>query len=225
MFDSNTAYDDNVHMLLISAVSLKVKWKNAFDWQSTFYKAFTNADGSVTKVRMMKQAKLVHYYENDSVQVIELPFAEEKIGAVFFLPKNMTQFIQELTDEEMRKMIRGLKKRKVNVEVPKFALDVNVKVGEVLKEIGMGNAFWKEKADFGGITNHGKMNVDEVVHKVMVRVDEDGKVGAVSMGVSFGVLMFAENIKDFFVDKPFLFMVRDRDNEENMVYIAKVDKL
>ena len=217
--------NDATEVMVINAVTLKVKWKNAFSRYTTFDKQFNNADGSVSKVKMMKQARNVKYYENSMVQMVELPFAENKVGAVFFLPKNMTEFIEALTDEMLSKLLRRLTKMEVNIEIPKFSIEGNVPLIDALKTIGVTKAFCKDKADFGGITNHMKLHVNNMIHKTMLQISEDGSFSSMSTGVTFGLLTFAKNVKDFFVDKPFLLMIRDQDNPENMIYIIKVDKL
>ena len=216
-------------LLIINAVMMKVKWKNAFNRYGTFNKQFNNADGTVTQVKMMRQAKNVKYYENDMLKVIELPFAEDKVGALFFLPKNMTEFIEVLTEEMISQILRRLIKLKVTVEIPKFSIEGNVTLIDALKAIGVTKAFSKDKADFGGITNHMKLHVNNIIHKTVLQIDEEGSISAMSRGFSTGVSivcsMFVEDLKVFFVDKPFLVMIRDQDNPENMIYIIKVDKL
>lgn len=225
-----TSTDTNpVDILIINAGMLKIKWKQAFSRYGTFTKEFNNADGTVSKVKMMKLAKNVKYYETKLVKAIELPFAENKVSAVFFLPKNMTEFINALTDEMLTLILRRLNKVKVNVEIPKFIIEGNITLIDALKAIGVTKAFSKDKADFGGITNHMKLYVNNIIHKTMIQIDEEGSISAMSKGVqaltSFGNSMFMEDIKDFLVDKPFLVMILDSENSENMIYIAKVDKL
>ena len=72
------------------------------------------------------------------------------------------------------------------------------------------------------------MYVDNVIEKVYLKVDEEGSETIVVITLKGGMMCCIDEkeIIEVLVDRPFLFMIRDKnnDNDDNMLFIAKVNK-
>jgi len=92
--------------------------------------------------------------------------------------------------------------------LPKFKLEYELKLNDVLKVMGMGIAF-DARADFTRMFEPGGLWIDEVKHKTFVDVDEAGTEAAAVTVVS--IIRTGEGPPTTMrVDHPFLFLIRDR---------------
>jgi serpin B len=83
-------------------------------------------------------------------------------------------------------------------------------LGQQLRTLGMRLAF-SDAADFSGITTDMPLQIAEVVHQANITVDEKGTVAAAATAVIVrAVSGFAGETKELDIDRPFLFLLRDR---------------
>jgi serpin B len=80
--------------------------------------------------------------------------------------------------------------------------------------MGMPHAFDEMAADFTGIYDRSQeprnLFISHVIHKAFVAVDELGTEAAAATGVVAGIVSEPEN--NITVDRPFLFVIRDRES-------------
>ena len=109
------------------------------------------------------------------------------------------------------------------VGLPKFKLTQSWALGDILKKMGLIQAFDMEKADFTNIAkreNTGEnLFIQSVVHKAFVEVNEEGTEAAAATGISFGATSAAPN--SFIVDRPFIFMIYDRKTN-NILFMGRI---
>uniref|UniRef100_A0A0E9Y316 Serine protease inhibitor n=1 Tax=Amblyomma americanum TaxID=6943 RepID=A0A0E9Y316_AMBAM len=97
----------------------------------------------------------------------------------------------------------------VDLALPKFKLVGEYKLKRPLSELGASKAFDGGHADFSGITGSRDLVIDDVVHKAVVEVNEEGSEAAGATGVIFVETIAVRGIP-FVVDHPFLFFIRNR---------------
>src|SRR5690606_26328376 len=86
-----------------------------------------------------------------------------------------------------------------------------VTLNPYLSELGIAAAFDRAAADFSGITDQRPFWVEQVVHKAVLRVDEQGFEGAAATAVMMRtVSVDLSPPVPFYVDRPFLLLVRHR---------------
>src|SRR5262249_25780842 len=85
-------------------------------------------------------------------------------------------------------------------------------LNEALKTLGLGIAFDRRRADFGGMIADGtpSANIDEVKHKTFVEVNEEGTEAAAvtSIGMVLTTMAPQRNFS-MIVDRPFFCAIRD----------------
>jgi serine protease inhibitor len=111
-----------------------------------------------------------------------------------------------------------------NLTLPRFCMDYEKTLNEVLKAMGMGIAFEMAKADFSAMLEHdvGPLWISEVKHKSFIKVDEKGTEAAAVTSMA----MLAGAPLDFFqmeVNRPFFFLIHDRETNEILFAGTVVD--
>ena len=90
---------------------------------------------------------------------------------------------------------------------------------KVLTDMGMGIAFVPGGADFSGIAD-AQLNIDEVKHKAVIEVNEEGSEAAAVTSVVI-VETSVPLIPAMYVDKPFVFAIRDTQSN-GILFIGKM---
>ena len=105
--------------------------------------------------------------------------------------------------------------KRVNVSLPKFNIESEFDLNKTLNNLGVKEAF-TSAADFSGITSKEKLYISQVVHKANITIDENGTEAAAATAVLMRKTAFMNYTDDFKANKPFLFILRN--NENNLIY-------
>jgi serpin B len=109
-----------------------------------------------------------------------------------------------LDDATWESWTAGLADVSTTVLMPRFTLEYEIKLNDVLKALGMSVAF-TGAADFSGIVPGGGIWIDEVRHKTFVDVNEEGTEAAAVTSV----LLVESAPMEFRIDRPFIFAIRE----------------
>jgi serpin B len=99
---------------------------------------------------------------------------------------------------------------RVRVFLPKFKLETQYNLTDTLSKMGMVNAF-TQKADFSGLDGTADNVVSIAVHKAFVEVNEEGTEAAAATAAAVCRSTSFSPIPDFRADRPFVFLIRDRE--------------
>jgi serpin B len=97
----------------------------------------------------------------------------------------------------------------VEIRMPRFKFAYEIKLNDVLTNMGMGIAF-TGGADFRGINRDGGLNIDYVKHKTFVEVNEEGTEAAAVTIVAIEKNMIGPQKIMFTVDRPFFFVITEK---------------
>ena len=224
----------SVQMLLLNAVYFKGEWSNQFEERATTKKDFYNLGKEINQVDTMNQISRFNYYQDSQIQAIELPYKNDGMSAIIILPKenvDINKYITSLASEEnsLNQLIPKLKYSKVNLELPKFELRFESSLKEVLKDMGMEEAF-SDYADFSGLREEKNLKIDDVLHKTYLKVNEAGTEAAAVTAVVAVVTSAGptqEIIYTMKVNRPFLFLLRSKKLPANydLLFMSKIEKL
>jgi len=200
-------------MFLINAIYFKGMWTIEFDKELTREAPFTLADGSQKQVQTMfyPEPDTVLYYADSQVEVLDLVYGGKAYSMTIVLPAQGTDLapmIESLDSETWNRWVGGLALRTAIVAMPKFTLEYELEMSEVLKALGMGIAFEPYNADFSRIYQGPEnLYISRVKHKTFVDVNEEGTEAAAVTSVEVGVTSVPPMIR---VDRPFLFVIREK---------------
>jgi serine protease inhibitor len=208
-------------MLLINAIYFHGNWTKQFDVEDTRDDQFTLTDGSTTACKMMNQEGRFRYLDNDTFQAIELPYGKGAFGMVIFLPKpgvGIDDLIGGSNADSLSRWIRSLHGRQGTISMPRFKLEYEETLNDVLSSLGMAIAFSGD-ADFSGISKG--IFISYVKHKTYVEVNEEGTEAAAVTVV--GMVTSAAPAESFVmrVDRPFLFLIRD-SRSGTILFLGKI---
>ncbi len=199
-------------MLLINAIYFKADWASQFDKSLTEDGPFRLEDGSQTTADMMwhKEPVSVWLSRGEGVTIVDLPYGGQAFSmtiAVPDSPQGVDALLGGLTQEQWDSWIADLDSTGLVVSLPKFKLEYELKLNDVLKGLGMTVAFAPGEADFARMYAPGGIWIDWVLHKTFVDVNEEGTeaaaVTAVAMTISAGP-------PSLIIDRPFVFVIREK---------------
>lgn len=213
----------NIVMLLINAIYFKGDWTAKFDPDDTEDAPFHLSDGTTTECKMMEQENTVRFLATEDFSAIELPYGDGDFSMVILLPNQGVELdavIDRFSDENWNTWIASFYEADILLRIPKFELEYEIELNDVLKALGMGIAFNGYLADFTGINRYGNLFIDFVKHKTYVRVDEEGTEAAAVTVVAI-IKTSEEPLTTFVVDRPFAFVIRE-SHSGTLLFMGKI---
>ena len=226
----------DIELILLNAVYFKNEWLFPFEKEATSKQNFYNENKTISKVDMMyKKFFSILYYEDDNIQIIELPYKDENLSMIIILPskEKYSSSFDYLNKEKIcfLEIIKKLKKkRNVNLNLPKFEFEYETSLKDSFIYLNMKEAF-TNNADFSKITQEKKLKINDIIHKTYIKVDEFGtEASAVTALTMFAAGVLIDNATFMNVDHSFFFLIRDKrildvDGKELILFIGNVDNL
>lgn len=204
-------------MFLINAIYFKGSWTARFDPALTRPGPFTLSDGTRIDVPMMstEDAIDVGYFADENVTVVDLPYGGQAYSMTIVLPdtdRDLAEVIEGLEGDTWRTWVEGLEVHGIVITMPKFTLEYELEMNDVLKALGMAIAFDRNAADFSLIADVSpeRLYISEVKHKTFVEVNEEGTEAAAATSVGVGVTSADPTPPRIVIDRPFAFAIRER---------------
>jgi serpin B len=198
-------------LVLANAIYFKAAWMEPFEVKLTADEKFFVAPNSAVKAPTMHANLRAGLFKTDSFRALELPYEGRELSLVLFLPNKvdgLADFEKQLNAANLRKWLGKLTQQQVNLALPKFKLTAEFKLNEVLKALGMRDAF-SDKADFSGMTTRAKLSISAVLHKAFIDLNEAGTEAAAATVVLLKELSAPQQPEDFRVDHPFVYLIKD----------------
>jgi len=211
----------NLVMFLINAIYFKGSWTYQFDKDMTRDDEFTLPDGAKKPCKMMMLEGDFQYFWNVGFEAIDLPYGDGKFSMTIFLPNpeaDIDSLIGEFTPENWDKWISSYSERTVELLFPRFKLECEFGLNQVLKAMGMGIAFDPYRADFTNMSKPGGIWIDTVKHKTYVEVNEEGTEAAAVTSVGMENTSLPPTMR---VDRPFVFAIRE-NHSHTILFIGKI---
>jgi serpin B len=203
--------DQMTRLVLTNAIYFKGKWANQFDKKATEEAPFKLTPGEAVSVPMMHRKDSFKYGMTDDAQILELPYVGDELSMLIVLPKavdGLADLEKRLTPANLGKWLSELRKKEVNVYLPRFTMTSQFQMNEVLKSMGMSSAFAPDAANFSGMDGKRDLFISAVIHKAFVDVNEEGTEAAAATGVVMRAKR-AQITPVFRADHPFVFLIRD----------------
>jgi len=202
--------DELTRLVLINAVYFKAVWKQSFDALETFETGFDSPVAGLINTSFMNMEAKVRILEDpvNGVEILELPYADPSKSMLFILPSDNTN-----TNDTASRIaginISDIRKQPLVdtvVTIPKFNMKYQTYLKEKIKNLGADDVF-SQSANLRGISDQ-PLFASEGVHQAFIEVNEEGTEAAAATAVVVG-LRTARRKRQFFANRPFLFMVYD----------------
>jgi len=203
----------DTRLVLTNAVYFKGEWVRRFPAENTQTEEFKTLQGWMVKVPLMHQKDRFPYSENENLQILEMPYEGEIFSMLIILPrKGQLETVEKsLSVENLNRWQKEMHPEEVKVHLPKFRTEGRCSLKGELQKMGLNLAFRRGEADFSGMTGARDLCLDEVVHKSFVEVDEKGTEAAAATGMMMRSTALRKE-KVFRADRPFLYLIQDRES-------------
>lgn len=209
---SSRSLDASTRLVLANAVYFKGTWLHTFGNAATSNQPFHAAGGKDVQVAMMSQRHSFPLYQDDALQVLELPYKGNALSMLVLLPRKadgLEELEKSLTAEKLAAWSEGVRSQRVDVELPKFTMRQTLDLVPVLKAVGVRDLLTSGQADLSGIDGTRELYASSVAHGAFVKVDEEGTEAAAATVVGVApAAIIAGPIQTFRADHPFLFVIR-----------------
>jgi serpin B len=222
----------NTVMVLLNALYFKGEWVKEFSENLTTTRAFYNFndESKSTQIPMMLAKDNYNYYEDSQQQIIEIPYKKDYMSAVIILPSqsiDINKYISKLDDDTIQKLIKKMSTKEVQLQLPKFELEFDSTLNEILQKMGMVQVFDQSLADLTGMKDEKDIYIGQVLQKTYLKVDEKGSEAAAVTAVVVQTKSMPLNNNRMIINRPFLFMLRNKKLPQNyeMLFMAKIEQL
>jgi serpin B len=216
--------DELTRLVLANAIYFKGEWDVPFE-EGTRDGDFVLLDGRTVTVPMMSRRTDTRLAAGDGYQAVELTYQGDRVHMILLLPEEgrFETFEQALTAGRLEQIVAGLARADLMLTMPKFTFETEFGLAPTLAAMGMPDAFDEAAADFSGVYDRSQeprnLFISHVIHKAFVAVDELGTEAAAATGVVAGIVSLPEN--NITVDRPFLFVIRDRESG-TLLFVGRV---
>ncbi|KAM6185424.1 serpin B6-like [Rhynchocyon petersi] len=212
---SSGALDPMSNLVLVNAIYFKGNWDNQFDKQNTKEMPFKISKNEQKPVQMMfkKSTFKITYIGEIFTQILVLPYVKKDLNMIIMLPDEKVELRtveKEITYEKFMDWINPemMDEEEVQVYLPKFKLEENYDMEDVLQSLGITDAFDQGRADFSGMSSKRDLYLSKVVHKSFVEVNEEGTEAAAATAAIM-MMRCARIVPEFRADHPFIFFIHD----------------
>ncbi len=233
MVENSTVKSSTTEMLLVNALAIDIDWEEQFKEDNTNAGDFYLEDGTKIDAATMKlktSNNNVSYYKDKNVTALSMNLKQYRDTGLEFiaimpqddLEEYTTTFTTKTMEDITQKMKNASKiENGINIIIPKFSFEYNLSLKDDLMNLGITEAFDDEKADFSNMSsNEEGLFVKDALHKSKIDFTEKGiKATASSVILTADKSETAESAEqeEIRFDKPFLFVIRDKENRRNMV--------
>ena len=197
--------------VLVNAIAFDGKWDEAAEEIPDM--TFHSPEGEKTTSFLYSTEKT--YFENEEATGFRKDYEGGQYSFVAMLPKDkdisIKDFVSKLTYDKYKAFIGSGTDIKVKAGMPAFRSEFEIKPVELLRELGIKDAFDPEKADFRGISEGG-LYIQDIIHKTAVEVNKDGTKASAATAISMtlgAVEIKPESFKTVNLDRPFVYAIVD----------------
>lgn len=211
MFDkmiSTHHLTSNMSCIYLNINVINVIWSNVFDkivkmdfmsFPSGNIESQPSTISVSQKYYMYKNGGTFDYYEDDMIQLLEVPYGDISVG---FIKEKNSKLSFEITSREYNVYISNMKKTKIGkLLIPKFKQTYRVRLNNIMKKTGLKHIF--DHIDVPELT-HDNIKINDIIQNTYINFDcklnssiDNGKSGNKNNS----------NI-NFILNKPFTYYIR-----------------
>ena len=218
--------EDGQVMFLINAIYFKGSWRARFDPSRTVTATF-HAAGGDQSAKLMRREGTMRWLQTPDFEAVDLPYGNGAYAMTVVLPaagKRVDDVAASLQASAWTAWMGQFDDADVELRLPRFKLEWERELIPDLQALGMRAAFIDGGADFSRMTTEGsQLFISLVKQRTYVDVNEEGTEAAAvtNVGVSLTSLPVR---RPFLVDRPFVFVLRERLSG-TILFMGKITRL
>ncbi|KAM9732995.1 serpin H1b isoform 1-T2 [Menidia menidia] len=208
--------------MIVNAMFFKPHWEERFHDKMVDTRGFLVTRSFTVGVSMMHRTGLYDFYDDteNRIYVLNMPLGQKQASMVLIMPYHLEpldRLEKLLTRKQVDTWMSKMKNRAVAISLPKVSLEVSHNLQKHLAELGLTEAVDKSKADLSNISGKKDLYLSNVFHASALELDIEGNPYDTSI---FGTEKL-RNPRLFYVDHPFIFLVKD-NKTNSIMYIGRV---
>ena len=205
-------------MYLVNALTFQAKWEEVYEDTDVYQGVFTDENGNELDTDMMRSTESVWLDGADAEGFMKF-YEGGRYAFAALLPDegvSLDDYVDSLTGSEISDIIESRDAGyTVHAEIPKFSSETDMELPDVLKEMGITDAF-SDRADFSRMYDtegNPGVQISEVIHKTFIEVNEQETkaAAATAVGIMETSLAIDDTEKYISLNRPFLYMLVDCD--------------
>lgn len=205
-------------MYLVNALVFDALWQVPYEDYQVFDGEFTREDGVTQCAEFMDSQENGCFLQDDYATGFIKHYEGGQYAFAALLPRedvSVESYLKTLSGVHLQELLKNPKGGPLVVRIPKFEVEYDISMNEVLMDMGMEDAFSPIDADFSrlGDSQNGNIFISQVLHKTKISVTQRGtKAGAVtSVEMNTGSADLDKR-QEVFLDRPFVYMLIDCRN-------------
>lgn len=201
---------EDSRLVLVNAINFYGEWLNAFNKDKTKTQVFKSLKGK-QKVEFMSQRGKYHYYDDDLISAIQIPYKGNKQSMIIILPikdNGISELEKTCDSYYLKNILTDMQKVTVNLSLPKFSIEHSAELKKTFVKMGLIDAF-TNAADFTGMTEKNDLKIDKVIHKAKIEISEKGTKAAAATAVTMIRKTSVMPSVFFNANHPFIYLIRD----------------
>ncbi|MBQ8497411.1 MAG: serpin family protein, partial [Clostridia bacterium] len=206
-------------MILINALAFEAEWAEPYEKYQQKQETFTALNGEKQTVTMMHSSE-ERYLEDENTTGFVKYYKDGNYAFAALLPDedmDFADYVNNLDGEKIAALLNSRNDYAVNAAMPKFENEYEISMVNALQTLGIKNAFSGINADFSeiGTTDRGNLYIGNVLHKTYIAVDNFGTKAAAVTEITIectSAALHTGKIKNITLDRPFVYMIIDTEN-------------
>ncbi|MBQ9764810.1 MAG: serpin family protein [Lachnospiraceae bacterium] len=208
---------ENEMMFLINAIAFDGEWVVPYEEYQVNSGVFTNSSGAAEMVEYMSGQQTTYMLDENAIGFMK--HYKNGYGFVAILPNegvSVEEYVDGLTTEKWFRFIKNKAYAEVNTKLPKFKNETTIPLTDILKQMGMSEAFNRENADFSNMGTFAGENlyISGVLQQTYISVDEMGtQAGAVTSVTMAANASKQQETVNIFLNRPFVYAIIDMSTD------------
>lgn len=200
-------------MYLINALAFDAEWRSIYAENQVRNHSFTCEDGTEKEVEFMYGEEYKYLEDSSSTGFIKY-YKDRSYAFAAILPNEgvtVSEYVESLTGQHLRELLSNPSSETVYTSIPKFETEYSIEMSNILRQMGIVNAFDAENADFTnlGASQDGNIFINRVMHKTYISVDEKGTRAGAATAIEMKEAGAPLEPKKVYLDRPFVYMLID----------------
>ncbi|XP_043593781.1 serine protease inhibitor 3/4-like isoform X1 [Bombus pyrosoma] len=174
--------DGMTRLVLVNAIYFKGQWKDKFDPELTSNMPFHTSKVEVKNVPTMYRQDNYKYGDllDLNATFVVIPYKGDELSMIIILPNEidgLSDVEKKLQNTSLTNILSHGNEEKMELWLPKFKVESMLELNDVLKEMGLTDAF-TARANFSGIADGENLYISDVIQKAYIEVNEEGSEAA-----------------------------------------------
>ena len=199
-------------LILVNAVSFLAKWESYFEARGTHDQNFRLENGTDIKVPLMYRDGTVAFGRTNGVLALEMNYRGGKYSMLVLMPEEVEKFRafeKDLDAEKLNLYLSSIGYENAKLFFPKFEISWGDSLVASFQKLGL-NLPFSGGADFSGLTTAERLYISDIIHRAVIKVDEEGtKAAAVTAIMAKATAIMRQEIVR--INKPFVYLIREKE--------------